>query len=109
MTSRVLVTSKGSRPLRRMVKRISVLTRPRIFFDRVVEGQTQNRFGIQVRDQVARLDPGAVCGSVVNRRDHLDQAVFHGDFDAEAAELALGLHPHVSEGVGVQITRMRIE
>ena len=46
---------------------------------------------------------------IVDRRDHLDQAVFHGDLDAEAAELAAGLHLHVAEALGIHVARMRIE
>ncbi|MGY3354607.1 hypothetical protein ACVWZK_001270 [Bradyrhizobium sp. GM0.4] len=54
-------------------------------------------------------DTGARGRGVVDRRDHLDQAVFHRDFDAEAAELTAGLHLHVAEALGVHVARMRIE
>ena len=39
----------------------------------------------------------------------LDEAVFHADFDAQAAELALGADLQVLEGVGVEIGGVRIE
>ena len=35
--------------------------------------------------------------------------LFHGDLDAEAAELAAGLHLHVAEALGIHVARMRIE
>ena len=60
-------------------------------------------------DEIAGLDTGAVGRGVVNRRDHLDEAVLHGDLDAQAAELALGLDPHITEGIGVQIAGMGVE
>ena len=46
---------------------------------------------------------------VVDRRHDLDQAVLHRDLDAEAAELAAGLHLHFLEALGVHVARMRIE
>ena len=60
-------------------------------------------------DEVASLDAGAERRGVVDRRDHLDQAVLHGDLDAQAAELSLGLNPHVLEGVGVHEAGVGIE
>jgi hypothetical protein len=58
---------------------------------------------------VTGLEAGAVGRRVVDRRDHLDEAALHGDLDAEAAELALGLDPHVAVALLVQEARMRIE
>ena len=46
---------------------------------------------------------------VVDRRDDLDQAVFHRHFDADAAERSLGLDLHVGEGLGVHVAGVRIE
>mgnify|MGYP006995074429 CR=1 FL=1 len=54
-------------------------------------------------------DAGLRGRGVVDRRDHLDEAIFGADFDAEAAELAAGLHLHVAEALGVHVARMRIE
>ena len=54
-------------------------------------------------------DAGLGGRRVVDRRHHLDDAVLHGDFDAEAAELALGLDLHVLVGLGVHVARMRVE
>ena len=53
--------------------------------------------------------PARDGGRVVDRRDDLDEAVFLRDLDAETAELALGLGPHVLEALGVKVARMRIE
>src|ERR1019366_718059 len=39
----------------------------------------------------------------VDRRDHLHQAVLHGDLDAEAAELAAGLHLYVAEAIWIRV------
>src|SRR3546814_5443991 len=76
---------------------------------RLVERQAEDRLALDVRDVVAGFHAGAVGRRVVDRRDHLHEAVLHGDFDAEAAELALGLDAHVPEGVGVEIAGVRVE
>ena len=68
-----------------------------------------HRLAVDLGDEVAGLDPGPGGRRVVDRRDDLDQAVLHGDLDAEAAELAPGLHLHVAVLLGVEIARMRIE
>ena len=60
-------------------------------------------------DDVVGEDAGAGGGRLVDRGDDLDQAVFHRHLDAEAAELAAGLHLHVAEALGVHVARMRIE
>ena len=53
--------------------------------------------------------PALDGGRVVDRRDHLDEAVFLRHFDADAAELALGGDLHVAIGFGVHIAGMGIE
>ncbi len=53
--------------------------------------------------------PARSAGRAVDRRDDLHAAVLLRDLDAEAAELALGLDPHVVEVVGRQVARMRVE
>ena len=55
------------------------------------------------------FSPARAAGRVVDRRDHLDEAVLHRHLDPEPAELAAGLHLHVVEVLRVQIVRMRIE
>src|SRR6185503_19817109 len=44
-----------------------------------------------------------------DRGDHLDQAIFHRDFDAEPAEFTARLHLHVAEALRVHVARMRIK
>src|SRR6185436_1218821 len=48
-------------------------------------------------------------GRVLDRRDHLDEAVFHADLDAEAAELALRADLQLLEGFLVEVGGMRVE
>jgi hypothetical protein len=77
--------------------------------DRLVEGEALHRLVVEMGDDVVGHDAGLGGRRVVDRRDHLDQAVFHRDLDAEPAELAAGLHLHVAEALGVHVARMRIE
>ena len=83
--------------------------RPAHLLDGLVEGEALHGFVVEIGDDVVGHDAGLRRRRVVDRRDHLDQAVFHRDFDAEAAELAAGLHLHVAEALGVHVARMRIE
>src|SRR2546429_2363728 len=62
-----------------------------------------------MRDDVVGHDAGFGRRGFVDRCHNLDQAVFHGALDAEAAELAAGLHLHVAEALGIHVARMRIE
>ena len=78
-------------------------------FDRLVQGQALHRFVVEMGDDVVGLDAGLGGGRLVDRRNHLHQAVFHRHFDAETAELAAGLHLHVTEALGIHEARMRIE
>ena len=64
--------------------------------DRLVERQALGRVVVDRRDDVARQDAGLGGRRVVDRGDDLDQPVFLGHLDAEAAELALGLDLHVA-------------
>ena len=77
--------------------------------DRLVEGETLHRLVVEIGDDVIGHDAGLGRRRVVDRRDHLDQAVFHRDLDAEAAEFAAGLHLHVAEALRIHVARMRIE
>ena len=92
-----------------MVSLISLLTGPRIFSTASGRVMPCDRLAVDMRDEVAGLQPGARRRRVVDRRDHLDQAVLHRDLDAEPAELAAGLHLHVAEVLGVHVARMRVE
>jgi hypothetical protein len=73
------------------------------------ERHALHRRVVELDDQVAGLDAGAVGRGVLDRRDDLDEAVLHADLDAEAAELALGVDLQVLEGVGVEVLRVRVE
>ena len=77
--------------------------------DRLVQGQALHLLVVELGDDVVGQDAGLGGGRLVDRRHHLDQAVFHGDLDAEPAEFAAGLHLHVAEALGVHVARMRIE
>jgi hypothetical protein len=73
------------------------------------QAHAKHRLAVDVSDDVARLDAGAMGRRVVDRGDHLDQAVFHRHLDAKPAELALGLHLHVAVLLGVEVAGMRVE
>ena len=110
MMSRVIETSTGlSSPLRMMRELDLGVDRAAHLLDRLVEGQALHRLAVEMGDDVVGHDAGLGGGRVVDRRDDLDQAVFHRDLDAEAAELAAGLHLHVAEALRLHVARMRIE
>ena len=83
--------------------------RPAHHLDRLVQRQAEYRFAIDMGDEIAGLDPGGICRGVVDRRHHLDEALFLGHLDAQTAELAPGLHPHVGGVIRRQIAGMRVE
>ena len=92
-----------------MVSLILVFTGPRIFSTAWLRVRPWTCSPSSCGDDVVRQDAGLGGGRVVDRRDDLDQAVFHRDFDAETAELAARLHLHVAEALRVHVARMRIE
>ncbi len=77
--------------------------------DGLVQGQALDVLAVDLGDDVIGHDAGARGGSLVDGGHDLDEAVFHRDLDAEAAELAAGLHLHVAEALGIHVARMRIE
>ena len=77
--------------------------------DGLVEGETLDLLAIKLGDEIVGHDAGPGGGRFVDRRHHLDDAVFHGHFDAQPAEFAAGLHLHVLEALGGHVARMRIE
>ena len=110
MMSRVSDTSIGlSWPLRMMVSLILVFTGPRIFSTAWFRVRPCTCSSSSLVMMSLAMNAGLGGGRLVDRRHHLDQAVFHGDFDAEPAELAAGLHLHVAEALRVHVARMRIE
>ena len=77
--------------------------------DRLVQGEALHLLAVELRDDVVGHDAGLGGGRLVDRRHHLDQAVFHGDLDAEPAEFAAGLHLHVPEALRIHVAGMRVE
>jgi hypothetical protein len=64
---------------------------------------------VESRDDVAGANTGFCRRRLVDRRDHLDEAILHRDFDPEPAELAAGLDLHVAEILRIKVARMRIK
>ena len=79
------------------------------FLDCLIQGEALHLLAVELGDDVVGHDAGLGGGRLVDRRHHLDQAVFHGDLDAEPAEFAAGLHLHVAEAFRIHVARMRIE
>ena len=77
--------------------------------DRLVERHALGRIVVDRRDDVARHHARLGGRRVVDRADDLDQAVLLRHFDAETAELAVGLHLHVAIGLRVHVARVRVE
>ena len=73
-------------------------------FDSLIERQSLNLLAIQVRDQVAGLNPGLGSRRIVNRRHDLDEAVFHCDFNSKAAKFTASLNPHILESFRIHET-----
>ena len=109
MIARVSLTSNGSRPSRRIVSVMSLLTGPRIFSTASGKVSPCTGVAVEMGDEVAGLEAGIGGRRVVDRRHDLDQAVLHRHLDAEPAELAAGLHLHVVEVLGIQVVRVRVE
>ena len=86
-----------------MVSLILVFDRPAHLLDRLIERQALHLLIIELGDDVVGHDTGLGGRCIVDRRHHLDQTVFHGDFDAESAEFATGLHLHVAEALRIHI------
>ena len=110
MTARVSVKVSGLvSPLRTMVSVIGVLGLPRMRFTASFSVMPFTDDVVELDDEVAGLDARAVGGRVLDGADHLDEAVFHADFDAEPAELALGADLQLLERFGVEVGRVRIQ
>src|SRR5262249_6533479 len=65
--------------------------RPAHFFDGLIQGQPLNLLVVELGDDVVGHDASLGGRRFVDWRHHLDQPVFHGDLDAEPAELTSGL------------------
>src|SRR5712692_4296994 len=77
--------------------------------DRFVQVHALDRGVVDLDDEVPGLQARAERRSVLDRRNHLDETLFHADLDAQAAEFALGADLKLAERVLVQIRRVRIE
>ena len=77
--------------------------------DRLLQREPDDLLVVEVGDEVVGQQAGLGGGRVVDGRHHLDDAVLHGDLDAEAAELAAGLHLHVVIVLGAQVGGVRVE
>ena len=64
---------------------------------------------VDLGDQVIRLEPGAVGRRALDRRDHLHQAVFLRDLDADAHETARRAFAEFLERLLVEILGVRIQ
>ena len=77
--------------------------------DRLVERAAVEEMAVDMGDEVARLDAGAVGRGAAGRRDHLDRAVLHRDGEAEPAIIAVGRRHQRAEAARVEIGAVRIE
>ena len=77
--------------------------------DRLLERQAHDLLVVQVRDEITGQQSSLRGGGIVDRRDHLYDAVLHRHLDAEAAEFAAGLHLHVLEILRIKISRVWVE
>jgi len=77
--------------------------------DRIAQAHALDRRLVDFHDQIARLDAGTKGRGILDRRDDLDETVFHADLDAQAAEFSLGADLQLLIFFGVEIGRMRIE
>ena len=92
-----------------MVSLILVCTGPAHFLDRLIERQAVHRLIVELGNDVVGHDAGLGRGRIVDWRDHLQQAIFHGHLHAKAAELATGFHLYLAKAFWIHVTRMRIE
>ncbi len=110
MIARVMVTSNGrSRPGADHGQADGRARCPAHPLDRFVERAAVEQAAVDMGDEVARLQTGAVGRRAAGRRHHLDRAVLHGDGEAEAAIIAVGGGHQAAEAALVEIGAVRIE
>jgi hypothetical protein len=85
------------------------IDRPLHLVHGLLQSKPLNCLIIDIGDEIAGHDAGLRRGRAVNRRNHLDQAVFHRDLDTESTEFALGRLLHFAPGTVIHVSRMRIE
>ena len=78
-------------------------------FYRLVQGHALHPLIVDSDDKVVGQNTSLRSGRFVDRRHHLDHAVFLGDFDAKTAELAAVLHLRVPEALRIHVARVRIK
>ena len=83
--------------------------RPAHPLDRVGQRHALGKVVVDLDDLVARLDPGLVGGSVLDRRNHGQQIILDGDFETQPAEAAAGFDFEVTIEVGREVGAMRVE
>ncbi len=88
---------------------ILVLTGPRIFSTAWFRVRPCTASSSRLVMMSLAMMPAREAGVSSIGETTLIEAVFHRDLDAEAAELAAGLHLHVAEALGIHVARMRIE
>ena len=79
------------------------------FVDGFVQGKSHNLFAVNTGNVIARFQSRLGGRRVVNRRNNLDDAVFHGNFYAQTAEFSGSLLAHVFKALFVEIAGMRIQ
>ena len=110
MIARVNVTTIGfASPLRTIVSVICVSGLPRMRLTASLSVMPLTEVSSSLTIRSPDLMPARECRRVVDRRDDFDESVFHADFDAEAAELALRADLQFAKRVLVEICRVRIE
>src|SRR3989442_586178 len=77
--------------------------------DGVRELHVLGREAVDLDDPVARLEPRAVRGRPLDRRDDRQDVVLQRDLDAEAAEAPRRFHLHLAVALGVEEGAVRVE
>src|SRR3569832_1929762 len=77
--------------------------------NRVLQREALHWRAVQADDEIAGAQPRLLRGRIVDGRHHLHEAVFHGDFDAETAELASGADLQFFVRLRVEIRGVGIE
>ena len=77
--------------------------------DRLVHRQALDHGVVDLGDQVTALQASAEGRRALDRRDDLDEPVFHADLDADADELAGRAFAEFLECLLVEVLRVRVE
>ena len=77
--------------------------------DGLIECQPLDQGLVDLADQVTGLEPGAVCWRTLNRGNDFDQALFHGNLNANADKLAGGALVKLLKCFLVEVLRVRVQ